>query len=93
MCSIHLIESPEEVFRRPINIVAAGVVREILAQRRSPEFLPKQVDFIQEQDDACSHEPAGVDNRIKQNQTLHHSVLNAGESARCTDVEIDNIYT
>ena len=58
VCSIHLVESPKKVLCRAIYIVAARVVREVVAQRRLGELGPEQVDLIQEQDDRCSHEPS-----------------------------------
>ena len=32
MCPIDLVKSPEQVFRSAVDIVAAGVVREVVAE-------------------------------------------------------------
>ena len=33
MCSVDLVESPEEVFRSSVDIIATRVIREVVAER------------------------------------------------------------
>lgn len=75
MRPVHLIEPPEQVLRSAIDIVAARIVGEVIAQWGTRQLLAEEIDFVQEENDACPHEPAGVDHGIKEDQTLHHSVL------------------
>lgn len=75
VCPIHLVESPQEVLRRPVDVVTTRVVREVIAQGRFRKFRSEEIDFVQEQDDGCSHEPSRVDHRVEEHEGLHHSVL------------------
>lgn len=75
MCAVHLIESPKKILRCAIDVVAAGVVGEVVAQRGAWELLPEQIDLVQEEDDACPHEPSRIHHRIEKDQALHHSIL------------------
>ena len=75
MCAIDEVESPEKVFSGSICVVPARVVRKVLAERRSLELLHKQIDLVQEEDDTRSHEPAGVDDGVKEHKGFDHSVL------------------
>lgn len=75
MGSVDLVESPEEIFGGPVDIVASGIVREIVAQRRPAEFLAEQIDLVEEQNDTRAHEPSRIDDRVEKHQTLHHTVL------------------
>lgn len=75
MSSIDLVEAPEEIFGRPVDIVASGIVGEIVAQRRATEFLPEQINLVEEEDDTRAHEPSRIDDRVEQHQTFHHTVL------------------
>jgi hypothetical protein len=59
--AIDLVESPEEVFGCAINIVAARVIGEVVAQGGASQFLLEQIDLVQEEDDTGSHKPSGVD--------------------------------
>jgi hypothetical protein len=59
---INLVESPEKIFCSTVNIIAARIIREVIAQRGSAKLRFKQVDFVQEENDTRSHEPTGVDN-------------------------------
>jgi hypothetical protein len=80
MGSVDLVESPKEIFGRPVDIVASGIVGEIVAQRRPAEFLAEQIDLVEKQNDTRPHEPSRIDDRVEKHQTLHHTVL-FGESA------------
>jgi hypothetical protein len=62
MRTIDLIESPEQVFRGAVDIVAARGVRKVVAQWRSRELRFEEVDLVEEQDDTGPHEPSAVDN-------------------------------
>lgn len=66
MCPVDLIKSPQKVFGRLVDVVAARVVWEVVAQWRPAQLLLEDVDFVEEQYYTCSHEPSRVDNRIKQ---------------------------
>ena len=39
MCSVHLVESPEEVLGCTVDVVAVGIVGEVIVQWRSRELL------------------------------------------------------
>ncbi len=58
MCPVHLIEPPQEILRRSVDVVTARVVRKVIAQGRLRKFRSEEIDFVQEQDDGCSHEPS-----------------------------------
>lgn len=73
--SVDLVEPPEEIFGGAVDIVASRIIREIVAQRRSAEFLAEQIDLVEEQNDTRAHEPSRIDDRVKKHQALHHTVL------------------
>lgn len=75
MRSVDLVEPPQQIFRCPIHIVAARIVREIISQGWTTKLLFEEVDLIEEQYYACPHKPSGVYNWIKQDQTFHHPIL------------------
>ena len=75
--AVDLVEAPEQVLGRLVGIVAARVVLEVVAQWRPAELLLENVDFVEKQDDAGAHKPPRVDDRVKEQQTLHHAVLAA----------------
>lgn len=58
MCSVDLIKPPQEVFGRLVDVVAPRIVWEVVAKWRSAELLLEDVDLIEEQYYACSHEPS-----------------------------------
>ena len=80
MCSVHLIEPPQEIFGRPVNIITTGVVREVVPERRPAELSLEEIHLVQEEDDACPHEPSRIDNRIEKHQTFHHAILECHRS-------------
>jgi hypothetical protein len=65
MGTIDLIKPPKKVLGGPVNVVAARIVREIVGQGTSRKFVLEKIHFVQEQDDARSHKPAAIDNRVK----------------------------
>lgn len=67
MSSVDLIEPPQQVLCGSVDIVATGVIWEVIAKRRSTEFLSEEIDFVQEQDDTRAHEPSRVDHRVEKN--------------------------
>ena len=75
MRSINLIEPPQKILSSSVNIVSAGIITKIDLKRRAAEFCFEKIDLIKEEDNASSHEPARVDDRIKKYQTLHHAIL------------------
>ena len=56
-------------------MVTAGVIRKIPLQRRSAELRLEQVDLVQKENDASSHEPSGVDNGVEEDEALYHAIL------------------
>jgi len=72
MSTIHLIESPKQILRGPVHVIASGIVREVIAQRILVQLLLEAAGISQEQDDGSSHEPLRVDDRVKQHQGHHH---------------------
>ena len=75
MSAIDLVKTPEQVFGRAVDVVAAGVVGKVVSERGSTEFLFEEIDLVEEEDDAGPHEPARVDHRIEQDQGFHHPIL------------------
>ncbi len=56
--SVYLVESPQQVFRSSVHVVAAGVVWKVIAERGSCELDFEQIDFVEEQDDTGPHKPS-----------------------------------
>lgn len=77
MCPIDLVKPPEQILGRPIHVITARIVGEVVAQRRTRKLLAEQIDFVQEQDNTGALEPPRVDDRIEENQAFHHSILPA----------------
>ena len=75
MLAIDLVKAPEQVLCSLIYVAAARVIGKVRCQWRSKQLLLEDIDFVEEEDDARPDEPAGVDNGIKQQQALHHTVL------------------
>ncbi len=67
LCSVHLVESPEQILGCPVDIVATRVIREVVSQWRPTQLLFEEIDLVEEQNYAGSHEPSGVDNRVEEN--------------------------
>lgn len=51
MRSINLIESPQEILCRAVDVVASRIVRKVLLQRRLRQLRSEEVDFVEEKDD------------------------------------------
>lgn len=75
MCAVDLVEAPEQVLGRAVDVVAAGVVWEVLVERGAAELLTEEVDLVEEEDDGGAHEPARVDDGVEEDEGLHHAVL------------------
>lgn len=67
MRTVDLIKSPEQILRCSIDVVTARVVWEVVAERRFGELRAEEVDFVQEQDDRCPHEPPRVHDGVEEN--------------------------
>lgn len=48
MSSVDLVESPKKIFSGTVHVVSPRVVGEIFAKGRAAQFLPEEVDFVQE---------------------------------------------
>lgn len=66
MRPIDLIESPQQILRRSVNIISSRVIREVVSQRRAAKLLLKKIDLVEEEDDTGAHEPSRIDDRIEQ---------------------------
>ena len=66
MSPINLIESPQQILRRSVNIISSRVIREVVAQRRAAKLLLEKIDLVEEEDDTGAHEPSRIDDRVKQ---------------------------
>lgn len=75
MGTIDLIKPPKQVFGCSVEVVATRIVREVIDHRRPREFPLEKIDLIKEENDACSHEPSRIDDRVKEDQTFHHAIL------------------
>lgn len=89
MGPVDLVEPPQKIFGSAIDVVAAQIIGEVIAQRRPREFLAEQIDLVQEEDDTGPHKPPGINDRIEQHQTLHHSVLQKHISIRVSSRDTD----
>lgn len=88
MCSVDLVEPPEKVLRRPVDVVSTRVVGEVVDQGRSAELLLEQIDLVEEEDDARPHEPPRVDHRVEEDETLHHSVLHIASAVSLLEARL-----
>ena len=61
MCSVDLIEPPEQILGGSVDVISTRIIGEIVAQGRSSKLLPEQINLVQEQNDTCPHEPPGID--------------------------------
>ena len=75
MRTIDLIKSPKQILCCSIDIIASRVIGEVIPQGRPTEFRFEKIDLVEEEDNAGSHEPSRIDDRIKQHKTFHHSIL------------------
>jgi hypothetical protein len=57
LSAIDLIETPQQVLGRLVDITTSGIVREVIAEWRPRQFVFEQIHFVQEQNDASSREP------------------------------------
>jgi hypothetical protein len=55
---VDLVKPPQQVFRSLVHVIAAGVVREVVPERRSKQFLLENVDLIQEENDTRPDKPS-----------------------------------
>jgi hypothetical protein len=63
---INLVESPQEIFGRPVDIVSAGIVGKVVGKWAPGQLHLEQIDLVQEEDYTGPHKPTAVDNRIEQ---------------------------
>jgi hypothetical protein len=63
---VDLVKPPQQIFRSLVYVIAAGVVREVVPERRSKQFLLENVDLIQEENDTRPDKPSRVHDRIEQ---------------------------
>lgn len=77
MSSVNLIEPPKQILGGFVDIVTSRVVGEVVAERRPGELDLEDVDLVQEKNDAGSHEPTRIHNRVEKKQAFHHAILGA----------------
>ena len=65
MRAVDLIEPPQQVLGRLVDVVAARVVGKVVGQWRSSEFLLKNIDLVEEENDTRAHKPPRIDYRVK----------------------------
>lgn len=58
MSAVDLIKSPQKVLGRSIRIVTPRIIGKVASQRRSSKLGLEEIDFVEEEDDTCSHEPS-----------------------------------
>ena len=46
MCPIHLVEPPEQIFCSAVDVVAARIVGEVVAEWTSCEFGFEEIDLV-----------------------------------------------
>lgn len=65
MRAIHLVESPQQILGCFVDVIPARIIGKVVGQRGSHQLLFENVHLVEKQYDACSHEPARVDDRIE----------------------------
>lgn len=47
MRSVYLVESPEKILGRLVDIIGARVIREVVGQRRVDQFFLENINLVQ----------------------------------------------
>ena len=68
MCAVHLVEAPEQVFGSTVHVFSTRVIGEVLYQRRLLQLLSEEINFVEEEDNRCSHEPSRVYDGIEEDK-------------------------
>lgn len=66
MLTIYLIKSPKEIFRGTIDIIAAGIIRKVVAQWRAGKLFAEEIDFVEEKNDTGAYKPPGIEHRVEE---------------------------
>ena len=66
MSSVDLVEPPQQILGRTIDIIAARVIWKVIAKWRSRKLRFEQIDLVEEQDNTGSHEPPAIDYRVEE---------------------------
>ena len=75
MGPVDLVEPPQKILGRTIDIITARVVRKIRSQGRPTQLSLEQVDLVEEENDARPREPPRIHDGVKKDQTFHHAIL------------------
>lgn len=66
VCSVDLVEPPQQVLGGAIDIIPTRVIWKVIAKWRSRKLRFEQIDLVEEQDNTGSHEPPAIDYRIEE---------------------------
>ena len=83
-----LTSEPPVYSEKPCSVEHLGHQLQRLKRRQCPrhahlrKFVLEYINLIWEKDDWCRQEPPGVDDRLKKNERLCHSVLRSYQSER-----------
>lgn len=58
LIAVEFVESPQNVLCRVFNVVTASVIWKVVFQRRVWQFLGKDVNFVEEENDRGACKPA-----------------------------------
>lgn len=72
---VELIEAPENVLGRSVEVASTRIIREVIAQRFALQFFLETPKIAKQEDDGGLVEPARVDHRIEEEKTLCDFVL------------------
>lgn len=66
MCSVDLVEPPQQVLGGAIDIIPTRVIWKVIAKWGSRKFRFEQIDLVEEQDNTGPHEPPAIDYRVEE---------------------------
>ena len=72
---VELIEAPENVLGRSVEVASTRIIREVIDQRFAPQFFLEAPNIAKQEDDGGAVEPARVDHGIEEEKTLCDFVL------------------
>lgn len=73
--AVELIEPPENVLGRSVEVASTRAIREVIGQRYALQFFLKTPNIAKQEDDGGAIKPVRVDDRIEEEKALHHFVL------------------
>lgn len=72
---VELIEAPENVLNRSVEVASTCTIREVIAQRFALQFFLETPRIAKQKDDGGLVEPLRVNHGIEEEKTLYDFVL------------------